>query len=204
MDKLSDKILHGRRASTPVISPLQGIYNPSRTVKAVPRMKNDVHALRILMRSKIVVKKLVQGTTIMVARYCFGDASGSGFGSSWVEGSKGIRYKVGFWGIDKGDQSLNFKELANLVTTLEDMSNNNDGICGVEICLFVDNSVAEGAVFKESSTSEKVFDLVLRLKMLEVECGIRLHFCHVAGNRMIKQGKYGLSRASIGMGHVGG
>ena len=31
-------------------------------MKAMPRMNNDVYALRILMRSKIVAKKLVRGT----------------------------------------------------------------------------------------------------------------------------------------------
>ena len=89
----------------------------------------------------------------MVARYSFGDASGSGFESSYMEGSKGIRYKVGIWdGADEGDESSNFKEITNLITTLKDTSNENDFVCGAAILLFTDNSVTEGTVFRRSST----------------------------------------------------
>ena len=33
--------------------------------------------------------------------------------------------------------------------------------------------------------------------MLEIECDMRLHFCHVAGTRMIDQGTDGLSRGDL-------
>jgi hypothetical protein len=43
--------------------------------------------------------------------------------------------------------------------------------------------------------SRKLFDLVLRLKVLELKHGLILHVVHVRGRRMIAQGTDGLSRA---------
>ena len=133
----------------------------------------------------------------MVERYGFGDASGTGFGSSWMGGSKDIGYTVGVLEMDKGEEYSNFKELSNLVNTLEGMREDNGDIGGTEIFLFTYNSVAEGAIFKVSSTSEKLFDLVLRLKMLEVEYDMILHFCHVTETIMIENGTDGLSRGNL-------
>ena len=61
------------------------------------------------------------------------------------------------------------------------MKEDEDGISGVELFLFTENSVAEVVVFKDSSTSKKLFNLVLRLKLLEIECDMKVYFCHVAG-----------------------
>ena len=74
--------MHGRKDSSPLVLPPYGIASPPKTVNAVPRMKKDIYALRKLMGSKLVVKKLVRGTKIMALHYGFGDSSGSGFGSS--------------------------------------------------------------------------------------------------------------------------
>jgi hypothetical protein len=41
-----------------------------------------------------------------------------------------------------------------------------------------------------------LFELVLRLRRLEVRCGVPLHIIHVAGTRMIRQGADGLLRGS--------
>ena len=51
-------------------------------------------------------------------RYGFGDASGSGFGGS-IFFPGGISYRVGVWGKDAEDSSSNYRELRNLVETLE-------------------------------------------------------------------------------------
>jgi hypothetical protein len=64
-----------------------------------------------------------------------------------------------------------------------------------EIFIFTDNSTAEAAFWKGTSKSRKLFDLVLRLKKLEMENGLILHVVHVSGLRMIAQGTDGLSRA---------
>ena len=48
-----------------------------------------------------------------------------------------------------------------------------------------------------TSKSRKLFELVLRLKKLEVKYHIILHVMHVSGKRMIAQGTDGLSREEI-------
>jgi hypothetical protein len=66
---------------------------------------------------------------------------------------------------------------------------------GVEIFLFTDNTTAEAAFWKGHSTSRKLFEIVLRLKKLEMDSDILLHVIHVSRKRMIHQGTDGLPRA---------
>jgi hypothetical protein len=66
---------------------------------------------------------------------------------------------------------------------------------GFEIFMFTDNSTAEAAFWKGTSTSPKLFELVLTLKRLELDHDLILHVIHVSGKRMIAQGTDGLSRA---------
>ena len=114
-----------------------------------------------------------------------------------MKGINRIRYCTGIWESDKEYNSSNFKELNNVVSTLEVMKEDENGLSGVELFLFIDNSVAEGAVFKGTSTSKKLFNLVLMLKLLEIECDTKVHFCYVAGIRMIDQGTDGLSGGNL-------
>jgi hypothetical protein len=60
--------------------------------------------------------------------------------------------------------------------------------------LFTDNTTAEAAFWKGSSKSPTLFELVLRLRTLEIEADLIIHVIHVAGKRMIAQGTDGLSR----------
>jgi hypothetical protein len=64
-----------------------------------------------------------------------------------------------------------------------------------EIFIFTDNSTAEAAFWKGTSKSRLLFELVLRLKLLEMNFGLILHVVHVSGRRMIAQGTDGISRA---------
>ena len=70
--------------------------------------------------------------------------------------------------------------------------------------MFTDNQVAERAVHRGTSTSRLLFELVLRLKKLEMEGCIFLHVIWVAGTRMIAQGTDGLSRGDLGAGVCAG
>jgi hypothetical protein len=63
-----------------------------------------------------------------------------------------------------------------------------------ELFLFTDNQTAESAFWKGHSSSPKLFDLVLRLRKLEMTHRIILHVIHVSEKRMIAQGTDGLSR----------
>ena len=46
--------------------------------------------------------------------------------------------------------------------------------------MFTDNLVAEGAFNKGTSSSWKLFELVLRLRLLEINAGFKIHIIHIA------------------------
>ena len=70
--------------------------------------------------------------------------------------------------------------------------------------MFTDNSTVEACAIKGSSSSPKLFGLVVRLKSMMTRFGIRVHIFHVAGTRMIAQGTDGVSRGFLGEGIMSG
>jgi hypothetical protein len=139
--------------------------------------------------------RLVQGPGLAYVLYGFGDASGAGFGSSW-ESSEGTHYRFGVWGKDVSGKSSNYRELRNLVDSLEEMSKEQK-LRGTEVYFFTDNSTAENAFFKGSSTSRLLHDLVTRLRKFEMDEGCKIILVHVSGERMKLQGSDGLSRGNL-------
>jgi hypothetical protein len=164
---------------------------------------------------------VIRSSSLIVAIYGFGDALGSGFGSS-IMTSSGVSYRYGLWGSDLDDASSNFQELFNLteaaaehVATLAFLQLEHlvdtvaaeamaGGMHGEEFFLFTDNAVAEAAFFKGTSSNIGPFNLVLQLKQLELEYGFILHVLHVSGRRMIQQGTDGLSRGDTTSGVLRG
>ena len=172
------------------------------SVSAVPRLKKDLMALSELFKSDNPELRLIRGVEVNCALFGFGDASGGGFGSSW-EANPGTKYRLGTWGKDMDGESSNFREFTNLVETLEEMG--EDGTLeGKEIFLFTDNSTSEAAYYSGSSSSEKLFNLVLRVKKLEMTKLAKIHIIHVAGERMKEQGSDGLSRGNLNVGVMAG
>jgi hypothetical protein len=70
-------------------------------------------------------------------------------------------------------------------------------LSGTEVYFFTDNSRAEAAFFKGSSTSKLLHELVTRLRNLEMTCGCKILLIHVSGERMKWQGSDGLSRGNL-------
>ena len=66
--------------------------------------------------------------------------------------------------------------------------------------IFTDKSTAEAAYYKGTSSSQLLFNIVLRLRKLEFLGGFKVYFIHVAGSRMISQGTDGLSRGDFSEG----
>eukprot|EP00956_Cyclotella_meneghiniana_P022038 scaffold40988_cov46-Cyclotella_meneghiniana.AAC.2 len=114
-----------------------------------------------------------------------------------------VRYQVGVWGADVDSDSSNFRELANLVEDTEAEARQG-ALDGCEMFLFTDNSTAESAFYKGSSSSKKLHDLVLRLHKLTVDHSLILHLIHVSGTRMIAQGTDGCSRGVLMEGVMAG
>lgn len=184
--------------------------NP-KSVCMVPQMITDVHFLRDMFANEQPTRRLIRGRKIAGIIYGFGDASGAGFGASWVDGtqlnrdarSNGsprtsvVKYRFGRWGKEVGEgSSSNYRELRNLVDSLEEMGKRGE-LVGVEVFLFTDNSTAEAAFNRGSSSSPLLFELVKRAKLLEMCHRSRIHVIHVAGTRMIDQGTDGLSRGAL-------
>ena len=165
-------------------------------VRAKPLMREHIGILVEMFSATDPVLRLVRGSAILEALYIFGDASGLGFGSSWLSG-RHIRYRFGVWGGDsKTSTTSNYRELHNLVETLE-RSGLDGELKGKEIFLFTDNSTAESIAAKGSSTSPLLFELVTRLYKLSMNFMCLVNIISVAGMKMIEQGTDGLSRGDL-------
>ena len=80
-----------------------------------------------------------------------------------------IKYRYSTWGRNENkDKSPNYRELLSLVESIEEMEE-IDELGGAEIFLFTGNTVAEATVHKGSSSSKLLFDLVIRLKNIEIK-----------------------------------
>jgi hypothetical protein len=163
-------------------------------VAAVPRFEHDVNALLELMEAAKPPLKRVRAKATAKVYYGFGDASGCGFGAT-IQIGEDIIYEYGQWSSETTEtKSSNWRELNNLVEALERVVKKYN-LEGAEIFIFTDNTTAKAAFWKGTSKSKTLFELVLRLKRLEMEYGLILHVVHVSGKRMIAQGTDGLSRA---------
>jgi hypothetical protein len=113
-----------------------------------------------------------------------------------VERPDGTQGRFGLWARDEDKESSNFRELLNLVQTVEAEAEAGN-MRNTELWLFTDNSTAESCFVKGSSKSKLLHELVVRLQKVEMQCGGNLHLVHVAGTRMIAQGTDGLSRGLV-------
>jgi len=138
---------------------------------------------------------IVQPNKQIWVEYGFGNASGSGLGSSFTT-SVGLRVRIGVWGRDAEDKSSNWQELSNVVETLRDLYEVGE-LVGGEVFIFTDNTVAEVAYHNGTSSNEVLFELVLRLRKLELHAGAKVHVIHCAGMQMIAQGKDGLLQGDL-------
>ena len=166
-----------------------------KQVKAKPLIKDHIKVLADMFRSDQPVLKLVRGSECYEVLYIFGDASGVGFGSSCLNGDQ-ISYRYGVWGEEATKTTSNYRELRNLVETLE-RSGLDGELKGKEIFVFTDNSTAESIAAKGSSTSPLLYELVTRLFQLSMKFLCSVNIIHVAGTRMIAQGTDGLSRGDL-------
>jgi hypothetical protein len=91
---------------------------------------------------------LVRSASLLYIRYGFADASGTGLGAS-ITTDEGIRVRIGTWGSDSQDESSNWREFENLVTTLE-AEGERGNLNGAAVVMCTDNSTAESAANKAS------------------------------------------------------
>jgi hypothetical protein len=141
--------------------------------------------------------KGARGTKTAWAYYGLRDASGSGFDAT-IQINGQIHYGYGQWCAEVTEKKpSNWRELNNLVEAVVQMVVEH-GLGGSEIFIYTDNSTAEAAFWKGTSKSEALFELVLRLKEIELDYNLHLHIVHKSGRWMIAEGTDGLLRADHG------
>ena len=74
---------------------------------------------------------------------------------------------MGTWGSDANLESSNWRDLNNLVLDLESEEASGN-LNNSWVILATDNSTAEGCLYKGNSKSEKLFELVVHLRALEL------------------------------------
>lgn len=176
---------------------------PPKTVKMTARLLDDLEAWHRLTRADTAPERLVMASKRGEIYYGFGDASKSGFGGVISGRRNKVQYVHGQWCDSMMDESSNFREFTNLVQMVE-WQVKSEGVKDCEIFLFTDNSATEAVFRKGNSVSEKLFDLMVCLKEIEMNHRLKLHVIHVSGQRMIEQGGDGLSRADMTQGVMAG
>jgi hypothetical protein len=136
-------------------------------VTPVTRFAGDLDSLCELFSSAHPPKRLIRTDTYTTCIYGFADASGLGFGSTFALPTGDTRYRYGVWGRDADNTSSNYRELRNMVESLEE-AYRDAYLHNCEVFLFTDNSTAEGAYYRGNSPSRWLFELVLRLRRLEM------------------------------------
>eukprot|EP00956_Cyclotella_meneghiniana_P020426 scaffold36140_cov54-Cyclotella_meneghiniana.AAC.1 len=149
-----------------------GMVGGPEKVRPVSRLARDVAALQDLLAGKNPSLVRVRSES-EVSLYLMGDASGKGFGTAWWNDMK-MDWESGFYGFWHQQQSSNYRESDNLVRALERM--NADGLlANKEVFIFTDNSTFEGTFYKGHSKSEKLCDIILRLRLVQKKSGCVLH-----------------------------
>jgi len=195
---LEQEKMAGRMSEEEVDTLLNFKYDPKsrpETIKLLPRFYTCLDALLLFFDLDEPPKVTERSTDINFLVYGFVDASKSGFGAS-IDYNNSVRYRIGVWGVDEQEESSNYREFANLVETLEQEYNENR-FRNQMVIMATDNSTVEAAIFKGNSTSKKLFELVVRFKVLELKSGSKFVVTHVSGVRMQLQGTDGISRGNL-------
>jgi len=173
-------------------------YDPKSrptSIIPVPRFYSCLKALETFFEMDTPPVMTERTNQVQLVIYGFVDASKSGFGSS-MDYASSIKYRIGTWSSDTDDESSNFREFNNLVETLEFEASKNR-LNDSTIIMATDNSTVESCIFKGNSSNEKLFNLIVRFKNLQLKTGSKFIVTHVSGKRMQAQGTDGISRGHL-------
>jgi hypothetical protein len=191
--------------SDEVSSPLQKLWRfkdgaPS-LVCLVPRVRFDVQAMQLFAKGNTPIQVIVRPVR-SAERVIHGskDASGEGFGSRMGPKNQRPLIRFGFWSeVVSQTETSNWREFQNIVDSLrEDVVQGR--LAGTELWIGTDNSTAEASFYKGTSSSPKLNELVLDLRLLAIRGNFVLNLFHIAGTRMIVHGVDGLSRGELQVG----
>eukprot|EP00536_Pseudo-nitzschia_multiseries_P011306 jgi/Psemu1/28460/gm1.28460_g len=140
------------------------------------------------------------------ACYVVGYMSGSGFGSStWKSKERKIHAEFGAWSEKvSNESSSNFREAVNLVESLKRKVGSGTISQGLKVFVFTDKFVAESTMYKGSSSSKLLHNMILNLWKMTMNSDIIIRFVRISGNPMIWQGTDILSRGDFTSGVMAG
>ena len=155
-------------------------------VKIVTQLKSDLEALLKLINDDKPPELPIRSPCPQ-ATYVIGDSSGTCFGTCiWIQGDKRVQVEFGQWSKDvELGESSNFREATNLVIKTITMMKTSQ-IKKVFICM--DNMVMKQTYMKGSSNSAKFHNLIVKLRKLEMEGKLIIHFIWIASTWMVAQG----------------
>jgi hypothetical protein len=174
---------------------------PPTQIKGAARLKGDTLALKTLFRAEIPAQVLIRASRVYTILYGFADASGSGFGST-IMLNGAVKYRIGTWGPDE-DETSNYREFENVVDALREEGEAGN-LWDSLIFFCTDNSTVESAIVKGNSSSEKLFELSLEVRVIEMKYRCKAIVSHVSGERMRGQGTDGVSRGQLKEGVTAG
>lgn len=166
-----------------------------KKIKVVPLFYKCLETLKQFFSTELAPITSDRSTTCSLVGYGFADASKGGLGSM-IDKGDGISYRIGVWGTDSQEQSSNWRELCNLVESLEEEASDGS-LNNSTLIIATDNTTAETCFYKGNSSSVKLYNLVVRVRLLQIKCGINLYITHVSGKRMQAQGTDGISRGQL-------
>ena len=143
------------------LHPHTGDPKPPEYVTAAARLRKDVALLMRLTEPSAPPAVLVRPVKIMVG-YLVGDASGAGHGTSFLlTDNESLDLSHGAWCDEATNRSSNFRELANLVRRVEQLTNQGKLERGTEqLFVFTDNFVTESVFYKGAAASPYLHSLV--------------------------------------------
>ena len=118
--------------------------------------------------------------------YGNGDASGSSYRTD-VYLHDSVSYRYGQWSSEVSEETSNYRELRNLVDTVEKLYP-EECLKNCELLLFTDNILANYAYLKGTLSTKALFNTILRLKRLQMTGDFILHLIHISGDQMIDCG----------------
>ena len=134
--------------------------------------------------------------------YGIGDDSSNRYDAAVHMGEK-LHLMYGKWTSVENEQFSNYRELHNLVNTVEKLY--EKGLHkNCELFLYTDNSVTDCTYYRKSSSSRLLFLLILRLQTIQMADDLILHVIHISGRIMIECGVDGLSRRMANKGVMKG
>jgi hypothetical protein len=171
--------------------------------EAVLWFEDDLKALEMFFEIEEPPLVSDRVSRLMLVIYAFTDASGLGFGDTFLFDDD-IEYTIGTWGEEEEGESSNYKELRNTVDAIERHAEEGK-LSDAMVFFCTDNSTVENALYHgRSKTSKSLHELVVRMKVLEAKYGCQLLVIHVSGNRMKAQGTDGVSRGQLTEGVMNG